>query len=145
MSLYTIGFTKHSAEDFFETLKSAGVTKLIDILINKSSQLAGFAKGSDLPYLLRVSAGITYDSIENLAPTKDLLIRYRSKEISWEVFEDLYLRQINSSGALAKLNPKDFENACLLCSEYAPDKCHRKLLADELHKLWGIQVVHLYS
>jgi uncharacterized protein (DUF488 family) len=143
VSLYTIGFTKHSAENFFETLKSAGVTKLIDIRINKSSQLAGFAKGSDLPYFLRISAGITYDSKENLAPAKELLIRYRSKEISWEVFEDLYLRQINSSGALNALIPKDFENACLLCSEHASDRCHRRLLADELRKLWGIQVVHL--
>ena len=143
MSLYTIGFTKHSAENFFETLKSAGVTKLIDIRINKSSQLAGFAKGSDLPYFLRISAGITYDSKENLAPAKELLIRYRSKEISWEVFEDLYLGQIKSSGALNGLIPKDFENACLLCSEHASDRCHRRLLADELRKLWGIQVVHL--
>lgn len=123
MSLYTIGFTKHSAENFFETLKSAGVNKLIDIRINKSSQLAGFAKGSDLPYFLRISAGITYDSKENLAPTKELLIRYRSKEISWEVFEDLYLRQIKSSGALNALIPKDFENACLLCSEHRSDRC----------------------
>lgn len=143
MSLYTIGFTKHSAENFFETLKSSGVTKLIDIRINKTSQLAGFAKGSDLPYFLRVCAGIAYESIENLAPSKDLLRRYRSKEITWEIFEDLYLKQIKSSGSLNSLNPKVFENACLLCSEHTPDKCHRRLLAEELHKLWGIQVVHL--
>ena len=143
MSLYTIGFTKHSAEHFFETLKSAGVIKLIDIRINKSSQLAGFAKGSDLPYFLRVSAGIEYESIENLAPTKELLKRYRTKEISWEVFEDLYLKQIKTSGSLETLNPKDFENACLLCSEHTSEMCHRSLLADELQKLWGVQVVHL--
>jgi uncharacterized protein (DUF488 family) len=128
VSLYTIGFTKHSAEHFFETLKSAGVIKLIDIRINKSSQLAGFAKGSDLPYFLRVSAGIAYESIEKFAPTKDLLMRYRTKEISWEVFEDLYLTQIKT---------------CLLCSEHTSEKCHRRLLADELQKLWGVQVVHL--
>jgi uncharacterized protein (DUF488 family) len=143
VSLYTIGFTKHFAEQFFETLKSAGVKKLIDIRINKTSQLAGFAKGSDLPYFLRVSAGIAYESIENLAPAKDLLKRYRSKEISWEEFEDLYLKQIKSSGSLEALNPKDFENACLLCSEHTSEKCHRRLLAEELQKLWGIQVVHL--
>ena len=143
MSLYTIGFTKHSAENFFETLKSAGVKKLIDIRINKTSQLAGFAKGSDLPYFLRISAGITYETMENLAPAKELLISYRSKEVSWEVFEDSYLRQIKSSDGLNTLNPKDFENACLLCSEHASDRCHRRLLANELHKLWGIQVVHL--
>ena len=143
MSLYTIGFTKHPAEHFFETLKSAGVKRLIDIRINKTSQLAGFAKGSDLPYFLRVSAGIAYESIENLAPAKELLKRYRSNEISWEVFEDLYLKQIKSSGSLDTLNQEDFENSCLLCSEHASEKCHRRLLADELRKLWGIQVVHL--
>ena len=143
MSLYTIGFTKHSAENFFETLKSSGVTKLIDIRINKTSQLAGFAKGSDLPYFLRVCAGIAYESIENLAPSKDLLRRYRSKEISWEFFEDLYLQRITSSGALDSLNPKDFDNACLLCSEHTSERCHRRILADEMHKRWGIQIVHL--
>jgi len=143
VTLFTIGFTKHSAKDFFESLKSAGVTKLIDIRINKTSQLAGFAKGSDLPYFLEVSAGITYDSIENLAPTKDLLNSYRSKEITWDDFEDLYLKQIKSSHALDSLIQNDFENACLLCSEHAAEKCHRRILAEELGKLWGIQIVHL--
>lgn len=143
MSLYTIGFTKHSAENFFETLKSAGVTKLIDIRINKTSQLAGFAKGSDLPYLLKVSAGISYESIENLAPTKELLKRYRSKELSWELFEKLYLKQIKSSGALDALDPKDFENACLLCSEHTPDKCHRRILAEKLQVMWNLEIINL--
>lgn len=143
MSLFTIGFTKHSAEHFFETLKSSGVNRLIDIRMNKSSQLAGFAKGSDLPYLLKVIAGIEYEAIESLAPTKELLKAYRSKEVSWEIFEDLYLKQIRSSGVLNSLKPGDFENSCLLCSENAPIKCHRRLLAEEMHMFWGIQVVHL--
>jgi uncharacterized protein (DUF488 family) len=143
MNLYTIGFTKHSAEEFFETLKSAGVNKLIDIRINKSSQLAGFAKGSDLPYFLKVSSDIKYESIESLAPTKDLLKRYRSKEILWGIFEELYLKQIRSSEVLNSLKPSDFDNACLLCSENSPEKCHRRLLAEEMQKLWDIQVVHL--
>ena len=143
MTLYTIGFTKRSAENFFETLKSAGVRKLIDIRINKTSQLAGFAKGTDLQYFLKVSAGITYESVENLAPTKDLLNSYRSKKITWDDFEDLYLNQIKSSNALDTLNPSHFKNACLLCSEHAAEKCHRRLLAEELGKLWGIRIVHL--
>lgn len=143
MNLYTIGFTQHSAEDFFETLKSAGVNRLIDIRISKSSQLAGFAKGSDLPYFLKVSADIKYESIESLAPTKDLLKQYRSKEISWGIFEELYLKQIRTSEVLNSLKPSDFDKACLLCSESSPEKCHRRLLAEEMQKLWGIQVIHL--
>jgi uncharacterized protein (DUF488 family) len=143
MNLYTIGFTKRSAEDFFETLKSAGVNRLIDIRISKSSQLAGFAKGSDLPYFLKVSADIKYESIESLAPTKDLLKQYRSKEISWGIFEELYFKQIRTSEVLNSLKPSDFDKACLLCSESSPEKCHRRLLAEEMQKLWGIQVIHL--
>ena len=143
MNLYTIGFTQHSAEDFFETLKSAGVNRLIDIRISKSSQLAGFAKGSDLPYFLKVSADIKYESIESLAPTKDLLKQYRSKEISWGILEELYLKQIRTSEVLNSLKPSDFDKACLLCSESSPEKCHRRLLAEEMQKLWGIQVIHL--
>ena len=143
MTLYTIGFTKRSAENFFETLKSAGVRKLIDIRINKTSQLAGFANSGDLPYFLKVSSSITYESVENLAPTKDLLNSYRSKKITWDDFEDLYLNQIKSSNALDTLNPSHFKNACLLCSEHTAEKCHRRLLAEELEKLWGIRIVHL--
>ncbi len=143
MSLYTIGFTKHSAENFFQTLKLAGVSKLIDIRINKSSQLSGFAKGSDLPYLLKITSGIKYESNESLAPTKELLKRYRSKDITWEAFEELFLRQIRSSKVLDSLKPNDFQNACLLCSEHAPEKCHRRLLAQEMQKLWGMHIVHL--
>lgn len=47
ITLFTIGFTKKSAEHFFELLKKYHVKKIIDIRINNTSQLAGFAKGVD--------------------------------------------------------------------------------------------------
>ena len=53
ITLFTIGFTKKTAEKFFTLLKDAGVKKLVDIRINNSSQLAGFAKGADLKYFVR--------------------------------------------------------------------------------------------
>jgi uncharacterized protein (DUF488 family) len=143
MTIYTIGSTKHSAQDFFETLKLSGVKRIIDIRINKTSQLTGFAKGADLPYLLREIADIDYLSMENLAPTKDLLRKYRSKEIAWEKFEEEYLKQILDSNSLSTLTKADFDKACLLCSEHTSEKCHRRLLANELEKLWKVEIVHL--
>ena len=112
MKLYTIGFTKHTAEEFFEKLKSAGVKQVIDIRINKTSQLAAFAKGSDLPYLLKKTGGIGYLSQSELAPTKELLKSYRSKVIAWEEFEALYKKQIQESKALLGLNKSDFDASC---------------------------------
>lgn len=143
MKLYTIGFTKHTAEEFFEKLKSAGVERVIDIRINKTSQLAAFAKGSDLPYLLKATGGIGYLSHSELAPTKELLKSYRTKEIAWEEFEKRYKKQIEDTEAISGLNKTDFDGACLLCSEETADQCHRRLLAEELSQLWGLQIVHL--
>lgn len=143
MKLYTIGFTKHTAEEFFEKLKTAGVKQLIDIRINKTSQLAAFAKGSDLPYLLSRTVGIGYLSKSELAPTKELLKSYRSKAITWEEFAAKYRNQIAESKALLGLNKSDFEDSCLLCSEETPEKCHRRLLAEELTKFWELDIIHL--
>ena len=143
MKIYTIGFTKHTSEEFFEKLKSAGVKRVIDIRLNKTSQLAAFAKGSDLPYLLKSTGGIEYLSHSELAPTKELLKSYRSKEITWEEFEKSYKNQIKDSKVILGLNKGDFEDACLLCSENTAEKCHRRLLAEELAQLWAVEIIHL--
>ena len=143
MKIYTIGFTKHTSEEFFEKLKSVGVKRVIDIRLNKTSQLAAFAKGSDLPYLLKSTGGIEYLSHSELAPTKELLKSYRSKEITWEEFEKSYKNQIKDSKVILGLNKGDFEDACLLCSENTPEKCHRRLLAEELAKIWDLEIIHL--
>ena len=78
ITLYTIGFTKKSAEDFFELLKKHHVKNIIDVRISNSSQLAGFAKGNDLIYFLKQICGIGYRHIVDFAPTKELLGDYRS-------------------------------------------------------------------
>ena len=43
ITLYTIGFTKKSAEQFFELLRTNNVKTLVDVRISNGSQLAGFA------------------------------------------------------------------------------------------------------
>ena len=48
MKLFTIGFTKTSAEHFFSRSSKAHVKKLIDVRLNNVSQLSGFAKKDDL-------------------------------------------------------------------------------------------------
>ncbi len=50
MEIYTIGFGKKTAAQFFEPLKQAGIQRLLDIRLNNSSQLAGFTKRNDLPH-----------------------------------------------------------------------------------------------
>ena len=41
MKIYSIGFTKTSAEGFFTRLMKSGAKKLVDVRLNNISQLAG--------------------------------------------------------------------------------------------------------
>jgi hypothetical protein len=50
VKIFTIGFTRTSAAHFFGRLKAAGVTRLIDVRLNRNSQLSGFAKECDLAW-----------------------------------------------------------------------------------------------
>src|SRR5689334_12737978 len=83
MRLFTIGFTKSTAESFFSRLKASGATKLIDVRLNNVSQLAGFAKRDDLKYFLKAICGMEYQHLLSLAPTPEILDSYKKHRGSW--------------------------------------------------------------
>ena len=142
--IYTIGFAEKSAREFFTKLKDSGVRAVIDIRLNNTSQLAGFTKEQDLPYLLQEIAGIEYVHKPELAPTKDILDAYKKKEIDWSEYEKRYRRLLNERRIENVITPQDADKSCLLCSESKPDKCHRRLTAEYLRGLWGdVEIVHL--
>jgi uncharacterized protein (DUF488 family) len=132
MRLFTIGFTKKSAEQFFETLRSAGVRRVVDIRLNNVSQLAGFTKRDDLAYFLDRVAGIGYAHVPVLAPTQDLIDRYRKKGLPFEEFawEFTTLMQTREVESLPEARLADCD--CLLCSEEDASVCHRSLVATYL-------------
>ncbi len=144
MELFTIGFAGKSAERFFTSLVKHGVKKVIDVRLNNVSQLAGFTKKNDLKYFLKVIAGIEYEYVPLLAATKELMDGFRGGKISWEEYETAYLKLLEERQALKTLKPEDFDQACLLCSEDKPDRCHRRLAAEWLKGKWeGVEVRHI--
>ena len=76
IKLYTIGFTKKNAQQFFDLLISNSVDNIVDTRINNTSQLAGFAKADDLEYFANQLGGINYQHNIDFAPTKELLKNY---------------------------------------------------------------------
>lgn len=145
MKLFTIGFSGKSAEQFFELLKKNGVTTLIDARLNNKSQLAGFTKLKDFPYLLRQVAGVEYMHATSLTPTKELLDGYRDGHISWSEYEVTY-DKILKSRSLDQLSNDLLKNGCILCSEPTADKCHRRLAAQYLQSSFPdqeIEIIHL--
>ena len=143
LKVYTIGFTKRSAENFFETLRENHIRRLIDIRLNNSSQLAGFAKGKDLKYFLEIILNATYIHMPEFAPTKALLEDYRKKRITWEQYQEIYLELIVSRRIREKYKPDLYSDSCFLCSEFDPDYCHRRLLVEYLADENNWSIVHL--
>lgn len=144
-TIYTVGFTKKSLEEFVNLLKKNKITKIIDIRLNKDSQLSGFAKSKDLKYILEKVLKIKYEIIPEFSPTKELLKTYQ-KDKDWERYEKGFLELIKKR-KLEKFKDVILDNKeriCLLCSEAEADKCHRMLLAKFFSRLGNkVNIVHL--
>ncbi len=138
MTIYTIGFTQKSAEQFFELLKKNKIERLIDIRLRNSSQLAGFAKMEDLRYFLNAICNIEYVHELLLAPTNEILDGYKKTKQSWGDYEKDFLRLMKERKIETKIDKKLFDKrSVLLCSEAKADECHRSLVVKYLHEKWG--------
>ncbi len=143
MKLFTIGFTKTSAERFFSRLSNAHVKKLIDVRLNNVSQLAGFAKKDDLRYFTKAISGIEYEHIPQLAPTQEILDEYKKTKGSWSAYAQKFL-DLMVIRKIENLNRSRLDGGCLLCSEDKPHHCHRRLVAEYLKEKWGdVEIEHL--
>jgi uncharacterized protein (DUF488 family) len=146
VEIFTIGFTRTTAEDFFERLRSNRIERLLDVRLNNRSQLAGFAKRDDLAYFLRELVGADYEHASLLAPTQDILDDFKKKkEMPWEEYEDRFLSLMKGRKIEDLLKPAEFaRRTVLLCSESTPDHCHRRLVAEYLRDCWeDVRVIHL--
>jgi uncharacterized protein (DUF488 family) len=145
VEIYTIGFTQTTAERFFGRLERAGIQLLLDVRLNNSSQLAGFAKAADLPFFLRRLIGATHRHEPMLAPTKELLDAYKKQGGDWGAYEQRFMELMRERQIERALVRSEFEQpTALLCSEPTADRCHRRLVCDYLAAHWGdVRAVHL--
>ncbi|HXB68254.1 MAG TPA: DUF488 domain-containing protein [Candidatus Acidoferrales bacterium] len=144
MTIYTIGFTKKSAEAFFGGLQTAKVQRLVDVRLNNTSQLAGFAKRDDLRYFTRAICGIDYVHLTELAPTEDMLDAYKKRKGDWALYERQFLALMADRRVEETLSRAVLDGGCLLCSENTPEHCHRRLVAEYLKQKWyDVEIEHL--
>ena len=145
MEIYTIGFTRKSAADFFGVLNGAGIEQLVDVRLNNVSQLAGFTKRDDLAFFMKAICGATYLHEPLLAPTQKMLDRYKKHGGRWAEYEAEFLDLMAVRRIEETLDRSVFElRTVLLCSEPKPDRCHRRLVVEYLADRWAeISAVHL--
>ncbi len=145
MEIYTIGFAKKTAEEFFRILRENQIKILVDIRLNNVSQLAGFTKANDLAFFLQELCDIKYYHKPMLAPSKEILDALKKNNGSWEDYERDFKLLLNDRRIDEKLDKQQFSQpTVLLCSEPTAEKCHRRLVAEYLMDAWGqVKIIHL--
>ena len=145
MEVFTIGFTKRKAAEFFGTLKRAGIKRLVDVRLNNLSQLAGFSKRDDLEFFLAELCGAEYLHEPLLAPEQAMLDAYKKLKGSWADYERRFLDLMADRSIETRIGRELFAvPTVLLCSEPTAEHCHRRLVLEYLHGKWDdLQAVHL--
>lgn len=145
MEIFTIGFTRRSAENFFDVLARAGIERLVDVRVNNTSQLSAFTKRDDLDYFLGRILRAEYVHEPLLAPSKDLLKSYRNGGLSWENYETEFLGLLRERSVEHEISRRLFRGpTVLMCSEPGPERCHRRLIIEYLDRVWNnVQGIHL--
>jgi uncharacterized protein (DUF488 family) len=142
-SLYTVGSSGKALRQFVEPLRRAEVDLVIDVRLQNTSQLAGFAKREHLEYLLPELLGIGYRHELELAPHMFQEVR-RSKD--WESFEVAFQRLMEERRmvAIVERAAGDAARPCLLCACQTERRCHRRLIAEAVAAARpGLRVEHL--
>ncbi len=132
--------------EFVELLRTAKIRRLVDIRLRPFSQYSGFAKKTDLEFLLEL-LGIEYFHATDLAPTGDLLDKFR-EDGDWPRFARDF-RVLLDERAPSTLLEKLLEpgmNVAVLCTEDMPHRCHRSLVSEYAQShLQDLEVIHLTS
>lgn len=144
MRIYTIGFAKKTAAQFFGILRDSNISRVVDVRLNNVSQLAGFTKRDDIAYFLDQLCDASYAHEPLLAPSQDMLKEYRETD-DWELYEATFNALLRERRVEEHLDESDFaEPTALLCSEATPEHCHRRLVAEYLRAKWGdLEIIHL--
>jgi uncharacterized protein (DUF488 family) len=144
MKVFTIGFTKKSAREFFGKLRRPGLARLLDVRLNNVSQLAGFSKRDDLLYFCEAILSIQYLHLPELAPTQAMLDEFKKNRGEWPDYEAKFLSLMAERNVEDTLSREVIDGACLLCSEATPENCHRRLVAEYLQRKWGnVEIEHI--
>ena len=153
----TIGVYGFSARTFLDTLRGAGVGRVVDVRQRRGVRGSEYAWAHSVRLQAALAAArIGYEHRKELAPTTELRrLQYREDarlgvgkrsrdELATEYVER-YTREILDAvdlGAIVTALPAASVSA-LLCVERDPQACHRSLVAARMAERHGVAVSHL--
>jgi uncharacterized protein (DUF488 family) len=145
-TIYTIGHSTRTIEQFIELLKAHGIEELVDVrTIPRSRHNPQFGT-EELAASLQ-QAGIAYTHLGKLGG-----LRHASKDsvnLGWQNtsfrgFADYMASPEFMLGLDELTSTAEQKTVAIMCAEAVPWRCHRSLISDALTIL-GWQVLHIQS
>jgi len=142
-TIHTIGYEGAAIEDLIATLKSAGITRLLDIRDSPYSRRPEFSK--DALAAAMADYGIAYEHIRELGnpPAGRQAARAGHMAAYREIFNGHLDGPEGQKGLERALTRAAEESVCLLCFEKSANHCHRSIVTARLQTLSDHEVVHL--
>ncbi|MBS1716196.1 MAG: DUF488 domain-containing protein [Armatimonadetes bacterium] len=159
MTIYTVGAYGSTEAEFFDKLRKHEIDVFCDIRARRGVRGAeyAFANAARLEARLR-DLNIAYRAVKELATPEEIRqlqakadaamnVGQRQREQLSSGFVEAYQSDVLDGFDLAtfvqQLEDSGAERVALFCVEKSPAACHRSLVADRIHKQFGLPVIHL--
>ncbi len=140
MRLYTLGIGQRPGYEFSRLLIKFGIQVLFDLRDNPP------ASPVNLPVIYRrEETDYSRSALEELCSANKVDYVYLGNELSAPLrnnHKEWLEREAVKKGIKIIASKVPMRVCCLVCACYYPDRCHRRLIAEELAKQ-GIEVVHI--
>lgn len=140
-ALWTIGYEGAAIEDFLDTLRRAGITKVLDVREIPVSRRKGFSKTALKQAL--TGRGIDYQHERRLGSPRGVRHRLRATGDLECFFHDYEAHLRKQQDLLDELAGSLQGGVVLLCYERDPSVCHRAIVARALKERTGLEPNHL--
>jgi hypothetical protein len=146
LSLFTIGHSKRSIDEFLSMLKAHGIEQLVDVRRFPGSRRVPQFNRDSLAESLRAQ-GLAYAHLPNLGGMREP--RSDSPNIAWRNaafrgYADHMATQEFRSGVEKLMELARAKRTAIMCAEAVPWRCHRSLLSDALIAR-GVEVEDIMS
>nr|WP_015063423.1 DUF488 domain-containing protein [Burkholderia cepacia]AFR44270.1 hypothetical protein pYS10079 [Burkholderia cepacia] len=144
MSIYTIGYEGLDMSSFLTLLRQSNVETVVDIRELPLSRKPGFSK-KGLGETLNLN-GFEYMHVPELGCPKPVRDQYRS-DANWNRYQQGFLRYLaQQDEVIAEMAGLVSTSTCaLLCFEADYNYCHRSMVAEAVHRMNAMPVLHLQA
>jgi uncharacterized protein (DUF488 family) len=145
-TIFTIGHSTRSIDEFIDLLKAHGITLLVDVRRFPASRRYPHFNSTNLAQSLE-AAGLEYHHMPGLGgrrPTTPESINLGWRNAGFRGYAD-HMQTEEFCGALEELmRYGETKRTAIICAEAVPWRCHRWLISDAL-LVHGWTIVHILS